>query len=45
MLIGGCLIFGVGIGMALGDTGAGAVIGLGIGLILQHLVSERHKDS
>lgn len=40
MIIGGLLLLGVGIGMAAGDAGAGALIGLGAGLVLQYLVDK-----
>jgi len=33
MVITGCLLVGIGIGMIAGDTGAGALIGLGIGFL------------
>lgn len=35
MIIAGALLLGMGIGMAFGDAGAGVIIGLGVGLLLQ----------
>jgi F0F1-type ATP synthase assembly protein I len=35
----GALMVGVGVGMLLGHTGAGAVIGLGVGFILWGLMA------
>lgn len=40
MLIAGCLFVGIAIGMWTGDVGAGAVLGLGAGFVLQYLVGE-----
>lgn len=40
MIIGGFLLAGLGVGMALGNPGAGALIGLGLGLVFNYLFQE-----
>jgi hypothetical protein len=37
----GCMFLGIGIGMYLGETGVGTMIGMGIGFILERLYSKK----
>lgn len=37
MMITGCLMLGLGLGMLVGNTGAGVMIGLGVGFILEYV--------
>lgn len=39
MLVAGSLLLGVGIGMFVDNTGAGALVGLGAGLILEYVAA------
>ena len=41
MIVAGCLFLGLGIGMVFDKTGAGVLIGLGAGLLLEHLWGQR----
>lgn len=41
MVIGGCLILGLGLGLLFGTPGAGTLIGLGVGLLLSALLGQR----
>jgi hypothetical protein len=46
MIIAGCLLIGVGLGMVFGHTGAGALIGLGAGFLLEFFWSRgKRKES
>lgn len=35
MIIGGCMFLGIGIGLFTGHVGAGSLIGMGLGLLLE----------
>lgn len=37
MLVTGCVMLGIGIGLLVGNTGAGVMIGLGVGFILEYV--------
>ncbi|SDY75837.1 hypothetical protein [Thermoactinomyces sp. DSM 45892] len=41
MLLPGCTLLGIGLGMLLGDTGAGVLIGLGVGFISSAILQGR----
>ncbi|WP_146130471.1 iron-containing alcohol dehydrogenase [Planifilum fimeticola] len=41
MLIAGCMLVGIGLGMLFGNTGAGTLIGLGVGFLLEFFWSKR----
>lgn len=41
MLVVGCLLVGIGIGMVFDNAGAGVMVGLGVGFILETLVSRK----
>ncbi len=43
MIIAGCLLIGVGLGMLFGHTGAGSLIGLGVGFLLEFFWSGRKR--
>ena len=37
----GCMFVGIGIGMYFGETGAGTMVGMGIGFIVERLYSNK----
>ena len=37
----GCMFLGIGIGMYFGETGAGTMVGMGIGFIVERLYSNK----
>lgn len=43
MIIVGCLLVGVGVGMLLDHTGAGTLIGLGVGFVLENALQSRKR--
>lgn len=46
MIIAGCLLVGIGLGMLFGHTGAGTLIGLGVGFLLEYFWSRgKRKES
>ena len=40
----GCMFVGIGIGMYLGETGAGSMVGMGVGFIFRGLYSKKGDD-
>jgi len=40
----GCMFAGIGIGMFFGETGAGTMIGMGVGFIFRGLFSKKGDD-
>lgn len=43
MITVGCLLAGIGVGMLFGHTGAGALIGLGVGFVLETALGSRER--
>lgn len=43
MIIVGCMLAGVGLGMLFDHTGAGTLIGLGIGFVLENALQVRKR--
>ena len=41
----GCMFVGIGIGMFLGETGSGTMIGMGVGFILEQIYSPKKNKS
>tara|TARA_B100001750_G_C15211550_1_gene448554 strand:- start:470 stop:637 length:168 start_codon:yes stop_codon:yes gene_type:complete len=41
----GCMFVGMGIGMYVDDTGAGTILGMGVGFIFKGLYSKNEDDS
>ena len=39
----GCMFVGIGIGMFFGETGAGTMIGMGVGFIVYTIYSKKEK--
>lgn len=44
MLIAGCMLVGIGLGMLFGKTGAGTLIGLGVGFLLEFFWAKRKGE-
>ena len=40
----GCMFVGIGIGMFFGETGAGTMIGMGVGFIVYTIYSKKGDD-
>ena len=40
----GCMFLGMGIGMYVGETGVGTIIGMGVGFIFRGLYSKKGDD-
>ena len=40
----GCMFVGIGIGMFFGETGAGTMIGMGVGFIVYTIYSKKGND-
>ncbi|HEX6990035.1 MAG TPA: hypothetical protein VF282_11265 [Bacillota bacterium] len=43
MVIVGCLLAGIGVGMLFDQTAAGTLIGLGVGFVLEHALQTRKR--
>ncbi|WP_160169967.1 hypothetical protein [Clostridium hydrogeniformans] len=43
MIIPACMFIGIGIGMILGHTGAGTILGLGFGLLIKYILEDTNK--
>ena len=44
MIIVGCLLWGIGIGQFVGNTGAGTLVGLGAGFIIEYIVGRGFRS-
>ena len=40
----GCMFVGIGTGMFFGETGAGTMIGMGVGFIVEQIYSKKNKE-
>lgn len=43
MIIAGCLLVGIGLGMLFGHTGEGTLIGLGVGILIEYFWSRGQR--